>query len=1689
MHRALLLFVDRYESAAWMDLEFLRREYQEITTALSDRGYEIDQNSDCGQLRAAAINQKIESFIHNSRRGDNLLVYLSGHGYHYDDAHWFAAFDSDPTTGAQTMSVTNVRLDGGWPNVVELSKAAQVLFIVDACRNRLMDATGPRKLAVTPPDGSERLSYLMACEPEKPAVYLASQARQEETFSLFTQALQEVLSDAHGYLPADHLRALMETAMNDLRMQHCSSTPPQIPRLSGEEGAARFPFLLESQSCTTQTQAVNHHAWKLTRASYDTRRFQHEVKHVASTLDKNFHEERKLLATDSWIDWQSHYRSSAHVEKLLQWLPAGFTLTATEAAILSLVQHLYHGFRVRLARRVDQALRRSTTVLSGAHGAWTQYPHLQRLTDVRLDPKRGNRNRHVAEAWVLHQFLARPGDAHKYEDELLNYLDSALAGTDDLAEVLSVDAVSWLFRAMFHGGSTLAESPEFQRLSEHPIRYQLIGYLLAASQIMALDICELPPVLVEHLGGTDRISFHQIRSSVNGASWKLVGRTLRLEAHCSHQAVMVALQERAESLDGLLYMASGVAGLEKLPNRSSGDGVGPEEDPATGKLKFLPVATRFGLDGTRVRDLLAGEQLYADRSLAVREIYQNAMDACNVRRARELYRPSLDGENWHGRIEILQSNRGNVRYVECTDNGSGMGRGELLHAFAQGGVRLSHLTEFQEEKLQWRKKNIPFFENSRFGIGVLSYFMLADEIEVVTRKFQRDRVPGKILRVRISGPDNLFHVEESSEAVDFLGDSCGTRIRWLLRDDLDAFSCVTALRSVLGVAKYATTAKYDDDVEVWEPGVYRSRTDSQRTARIDATGSILPDGRGEVFWCEYGGALLIDGISVKGNWNASSDHAAERKKSDLMKIPGAVVNLSGPVIVSGGQAKSVPRLTVDRSQVIDDIVEPIAKRLRAAASSLSTAEFLDSRWLEKATKMEAHFADVIVEGLIEQNACLAYDDGVAKMGRTGYFPGDEVFRAEWQYANPPELVPSNLIDSVPRARKLPSHLALWRYAAHFPEEVRKALGDVCPKDWDAEVLRPAFPSDAIVLGGVVNAASKQAWDAGGTLARVLTSSRALHREPTSVVKQLEQLGVAMPSRLEQALALPSRMLYSLLGIDSANLGYLPHRLNSPIFPGQLLRACEGARVSVSDAISLLSDLTYDVSYCRPLLDESDSSLARALLSERLDGRSPWISDDALRTTRVVSVAEKLNVEIELVVAICRKLGITTVPGRMSQVDRRLRELLGVKCWRTGEATVADVLRVAHATGGTPTATAKRMRAFGVAVNGQVPSALPQCAALLNIRVDSDRTLDCSIPVPLPAISLLAQRTGESMDAIGESLRFMGLDVPFERFPESLEDGDQSLLSRRLEAYRSGDWLNPRRPIPAAHVLLAASRRGKEPQEIVRRLTELGMRVDELPDPLSRLGAHYFEEPLVKDWIPYGESSPKVPLGHVLRVALSRRLPVSRAVEFLESWGLVVLPVSEDLRAVAPMDAALLGDSGYYGSREVTFSQSTSTGAVVFAAHRANISIGDARKRLLELGAVISHPDHSNYADRDIFSVISGSAGDVSAAQVLIAADRCTVGPAEAAARFQAAGLNVQPFDYPRDRPDRDDLTILRENALERGPFLSCAAPVDLEHLLVAAHRLQKSVRDVASRLSILGLKVPDVRESVQHAWGLVPKML
>ena len=299
-----------------------------------------------------------------------------------------------------------------------------------------------------------------------------------------------------------------------------------------------------------------------------------------------------------------------------------------------------------------------------------------------------------------------------------------------------------------------------------------IAHLLNLAFGLALDPRRLPPVLAEHLGVDPLVSAASITETLATAEWQRDGHGgLVLNLDCPHEALDAALEAHVRDLGGHLHRLSRERVLPsvllgRLPTRFSDCGVRPLQDGDGPRYRRPHLG--FSLDQARVRELLMGDKLYGDPALALRELYQNALDACRYRRTRERWlreRRQLDRgtPDYRGLIVFRAGDDGGRAWIECEDNGIGMAERHLRGLFARAGRRFADSHEFHLEQADWDAAGIPFHPNSRFGIGVFSYFMLADELVVESRRMDPNGVdwePGPLAEFGIGLPDLSVEVEQ-----------------------------------------------------------------------------------------------------------------------------------------------------------------------------------------------------------------------------------------------------------------------------------------------------------------------------------------------------------------------------------------------------------------------------------------------------------------------------------------------------------------------------------------------------------------------------------------------------------------------------------------------------------------------------------------------------------------------------------------------------------------------------------------------------------------------------------------------------------------------------------------------------------------------------------------------------------------
>lgn len=134
---------------------------------------------------------------------------------------------------------------------------------------------------------------------------------------------------------------------------------------------------------------------------------------------------------------------------------------------------------------------------------------------------------------------------------------------------------------------------------------------------------------------------------------------------------------------------------------------------------------KLNIDFRSITNLLMGEKIYGERSLGIRELIQNSIDACKVRKEKEELNQRFGDDPYHPAIKILV-NEGET-LVTIRDNGCGMDE-EIIKKFFLN-IGKSYYTS--DDYLLRRHKYKPI---GNYGIGFLSCFMLSEKVVVRTSK-------------------------------------------------------------------------------------------------------------------------------------------------------------------------------------------------------------------------------------------------------------------------------------------------------------------------------------------------------------------------------------------------------------------------------------------------------------------------------------------------------------------------------------------------------------------------------------------------------------------------------------------------------------------------------------------------------------------------------------------------------------------------------------------------------------------------------------------------------------------------------------------------------------------------------------------------------------------------------------------
>jgi hypothetical protein len=296
--------------------------------------------------------------------------------------------------------------------------------------------------------------------------------------------------------------------------------------------------------------------------------------------------------------------------------------------------------------------------------------------------------------------------------------------------------------------------------------WRFVAVVLRLADILDFDPKRTPPVLFSQLGVRNSVSIREWRKHQAITGWDIRPEHISFAAQCADPVIEKSIRDFIVLIDRELVAARVViSGMHDgrfndvrlseeyrlpLPDRVDTSEVRAASGPQGPLYEYVDLA--FNLDAPTIKALLMGVRLYRERSIFLRELLQNAVDACRHRQAVAEQR----GEPYSPEIVVRWLSEAAVDFIEVEDNGMGMDFEIIRDYFARLGKSYYSSPRFFEERGQ---TGLTFQPIAEFGIGVLSCFMVSDMLQVETL---RAAAGSTAYNVEVAGEGALFWFRRGS---------------------------------------------------------------------------------------------------------------------------------------------------------------------------------------------------------------------------------------------------------------------------------------------------------------------------------------------------------------------------------------------------------------------------------------------------------------------------------------------------------------------------------------------------------------------------------------------------------------------------------------------------------------------------------------------------------------------------------------------------------------------------------------------------------------------------------------------------------------------------------------------------------------------------------------------------------------
>jgi hypothetical protein len=407
-----------------------------------------------------------------------------------------------------------------------------------------------------------------------------------------------------------------------------------------------------------------------------------------------------------------------------------------------------------------------------------------------------------------------------------------------------------------HGEQDINQWHELAIIQTEKIRLRLLCCLVGLADVCDVTSDRAPELVYKILKpGTESDSFWRTHLAIGGLARNddgaicIEGQYKSSKGNRLIQQVVASIQDELD----LVYATVMANGL------LIGQHIIAQIDPSDPRLS--DISFQKFLNGQSILNVLT-QSLYTNQNVFVRELLQNAIDACTLRMAL-----CKDTEEYHPEIRIDISGTDGVEFT-IEDNGIGMDLHDVENQFAVPGATWQHSLESWDGGAMEVDGLI-----ARFGIGILSCFLCCDWVEVETMK-------------RLSNPLR-FRIDDLRAKYGFLRSAkCtqGTVVRVRLAVEYTTEFLVGAVRHYLRACRYETRVYVNGtrldigDLDTLVPA--EAHRGIIKTDVMTGVISFDPQAQNQILLCQEG--ILVShnletilpkyAVGIKGYLNVQAGH-------------------------------------------------------------------------------------------------------------------------------------------------------------------------------------------------------------------------------------------------------------------------------------------------------------------------------------------------------------------------------------------------------------------------------------------------------------------------------------------------------------------------------------------------------------------------------------------------------------------------------------------------------------------------------------------------------------------------------------------------------------------------------------------------------------------------------------------------